>query len=82
MSEMTLAEKIQSLLDTTKETLKKMVNGEAFLTDDETYKKRFAICAGCTHFDPDKNKCGICGCPMATKCLFAASKCPDNPPKW
>ena len=68
--------------------LKKVVNYAVAVTkyalsgglnvDESTYEHRVSICNSC---DLNYNgECGLCGCPIDSKALWATEECPDK--KW
>jgi ribosomal protein L40E len=42
---------------------------------------RLAICRACEHFEPDQERCRVCGC-GGLKLWWAEQSCPLDPPKW
>lgn len=45
---------------------------------EETYDKRTSICQSCPLLK--EGECGLCGCPIERKALWASEACPDG--KW
>lgn len=45
---------------------------------EKTYEKRRAICESCPLLVD--GECGLCGCPVEVKALWATEACPDK--KW
>lgn len=43
------------------------------------YKARVKICESCEH-RAEWNRCGLCGCFIASKCLLDRASCPDS--RW
>lgn len=42
--------------------------------------ERLAACMACPFLDG--KRCGLCGCPIASKTRFAKASCPAKPPRW
>jgi glycosyltransferase involved in cell wall biosynthesis len=57
-----------------------MLNGLK-MADEATRKSRLAICRQCPHYRGD-GRCSLCGCGLDAKVSWAASRCPDYPPRW
>ena len=49
------------------------------LVDDDTYSKRFCVCAECENFLYGST-CAVCGCVMQVRARLADGKCPKK--KW
>lgn len=49
------------------------------LVDDETYKKRFAVCENCSNFLYGST-CNVCGCVMQVRARLKDGKCPKK--RW
>lgn len=47
---------------------------------EQVYNERLEVCLACPLM-VDK-ECGICGCPIVKKALWASESCPAQPSKW
>lgn len=50
------------------------------MDDQKLSDKRMEICKKCDDFKPFLNRCGVCGCLLSLKTLFANEQCPKG--KW
>ena len=67
-----------NVFDVAKDTL----TGKAAYVPKEVKDYRLQVCASCDQFKKFSRQCGICGCFMDVKVLYAPSECANNPPKW
>ena len=60
----------------------KYIRQSAFLATPEVRDERRAVCAACPHLINTLSvaRCGLCGCPIATRTLPTKSSCPDQ--RW
>ena len=65
-----------------KDVIKDELTGNANHVSPEIKKQRILICSSCIKFKPISRQCGICGCFIDWKAVYADSSCADNPPKW
>lgn len=60
--------------------------GQPVRAPEEVQTERLAVCAACSDFIPDENRCGLCGCKtkgwVLNKIKWATERCPASPPKW
>lgn len=69
-----------NLFKSAKDIVKSAVSGQGVgLTEDERIK-RMSICNICNYFRHSDQRCSKCGCYMAVKTYFKATKCPVG--KW
>lgn len=67
-----------SIVDVIKDELR----GKAVHVSKDVKQQRLEICSGCPDFKRISRQCGICGCFLDRKALYAQSECPATPPKW
>ena len=53
---------------------------QPFVASERAQEERREICNSCEHRKPLKDKCALCGCPLASKIFACFEKCPDD--KW
>lgn len=75
----TLPQKIASFAKANVDEVRAIFRGVAPITEEEA-QRRLAICRECEDFLPELEECRLCGCPMARKTWYRASKCPVG--KW
>lgn len=52
------------------------------MVDQAELERRLGICRGCEHFDPQPERCRVCGCVAAWKARLASEHCPLPKSKW
>lgn len=57
-----------------------VIKGEGLKLSEEEAQRRLEICKRCEFFRHTDQRCGKCGCYMATKTYLKAEKCPTH--KW
>lgn len=57
-----------------------LMSRKPVLATREVSARRFAVCRGCTHFDPLFEQCAVCACFLGPKTMLATERCPLN--KW
>jgi hypothetical protein len=67
---------------TVKDVIFDEFQGKAMHIPKEDRKIRLDICTACPHFKKISRQCGICGCFLDAKVIYADSECADNPPRW
>ena len=65
---------------TASDALKETILMTAEFVPQDLKKVRLEICKGCDKFKRLARSCGICGCQMDLKVLYAKSECPQQ--KW
>lgn len=65
-----------------KDVIKDELQGKATHVSRDVKQSRLSTCTICPHFKRLSRQCGICGCFLDAKTLYANSECPDNPPRW
>lgn len=70
---------INKILHYGEAVVKHAVDGFANVPEN-VYNERLAVCSECPLMI-DK-ECGICGCPIVKKALWASESCPAQPSKW
>ncbi len=61
---------------------KGIAQGKPLSRDPETLDRCRTICETCPKFNPDLQKCSLCGCWRALKPWFNQLSCPDKPSRW
>lgn len=61
---------------------KGIAQGKPLAVDPDTLDKRRAICAACPKYNPQAEKCSLCGCWRSLKPWFNQLSCPDKPARW
>ena len=75
-----IKDQLSDLLETAKETLKKITVGQNPLATSDEVRERLQHCNGCEHFNRETKKCEKCACFMPAKVHMAVVKCPAG--KW
>jgi hypothetical protein len=64
------------------DVVKDTITGNAEYVPPEVKQYRLSVCTACSYFKPISRQCGICGCFVDVKVIYAPSECAHNPPKW
>lgn len=73
-------EMLKNLIQSGRDIVDGVVQGEHVFVDDATYEYRLGICNTCEFFIKASERCGKCGCYMTKKSAFKNLKCPLE--KW
>ncbi len=65
-----------------KDVIKDELTGKANHVPKNIKQERLMICMSCDKFKPISRQCGICGCFIDLKTIYADSSCPLQIPKW
>jgi len=71
----TVWRRVRSLRKMAEDLIRAAFRAKRIFADDETFRRRIAICEKCDRFDPKLRQCKVCGCFMDVKAKFYAARC-------